>query len=85
MEKIKILGVANLPEADRERVCFYIMFSNWEIFFGQCIYADLKPDLFFFFFLGFQYNTILSTMENIYSTAKVYPEPNISWSLEPGE
>uniref|UniRef100_A0A8C3B3R6 Angiotensin-converting enzyme n=1 Tax=Cyclopterus lumpus TaxID=8103 RepID=A0A8C3B3R6_CYCLU len=48
MNKIKILGVANLPQKDRE-----------------------------------EYNTILSTMDNIYSTAKVHPEPNISWSLEP--
>ncbi|XP_056285839.1 angiotensin-converting enzyme [Pseudoliparis swirei] len=48
MKKIKILGVANLPQKDRE-----------------------------------EYNTILSTMDNIYSTAKVHPEPNISWSLEP--
>ncbi|KAM9832332.1 angiotensin-converting enzyme [Neosynchiropus ocellatus] len=30
-----------------------------------------------------EYNTILSTMDNIYSTAKVRPEPNVSWSLEP--
>uniref|UniRef100_A0A7N9B187 Angiotensin-converting enzyme n=1 Tax=Mastacembelus armatus TaxID=205130 RepID=A0A7N9B187_9TELE len=30
-----------------------------------------------------EYNTILSVMSNIYSTAKVNPEPNISWSLEP--
>ncbi|XP_034049711.1 angiotensin-converting enzyme [Thalassophryne amazonica] len=30
-----------------------------------------------------EYNTILSTMDNIYSTAKVHPKPNISWSLEP--
>ncbi|KAE8284386.1 Angiotensin-converting enzyme [Larimichthys crocea] len=30
-----------------------------------------------------EYNTILSTMDNIYSTAKVHPQPNISWSLEP--
>ncbi|XP_068611055.1 angiotensin-converting enzyme [Brachionichthys hirsutus] len=48
MEKIKLLGVANLPLVEREK-----------------------------------YNTILSTMDSIYSTAKVYPEPNISWSLEP--
>uniref|UniRef100_A0A3Q3INI6 Angiotensin-converting enzyme n=1 Tax=Monopterus albus TaxID=43700 RepID=A0A3Q3INI6_MONAL len=48
MEKIKILGAANLPQQDRER-----------------------------------YNTILSTMDKIYSTAKVQPEPNISWNLEP--
>ncbi|MEQ2281323.1 hypothetical protein AMECASPLE_029036 [Ameca splendens] len=32
-----------------------------------------------------EYNTILSTMDSIYSTAKVFPQPNISWSLEPGE
>ncbi|XP_054454528.1 angiotensin-converting enzyme [Anoplopoma fimbria] len=48
MEKIMILGVANLLPKERE-----------------------------------EYNTILSTMDNIYSTAKVHPEPNISWSLEP--
>ncbi|KAK5850642.1 hypothetical protein PBY51_001503 [Eleginops maclovinus] len=30
-----------------------------------------------------EYNKILSTMDKIYSTAKVHPEPNISWSLEP--
>ncbi|KAM8890453.1 LOW QUALITY PROTEIN: angiotensin-converting enzyme [Synchiropus picturatus] len=30
-----------------------------------------------------EYNTILSTMDNIYSTAKVRPQPNVSWSLEP--
>uniref|UniRef100_A0A3P9MNP1 Angiotensin-converting enzyme n=1 Tax=Oryzias latipes TaxID=8090 RepID=A0A3P9MNP1_ORYLA len=27
-------------------------------------------------------NTILSTMSRIYSTAKVHPQPNVSWSLE---
>uniref|UniRef100_A0A3P9IDC3 Angiotensin-converting enzyme n=1 Tax=Oryzias latipes TaxID=8090 RepID=A0A3P9IDC3_ORYLA len=48
MEKIKSLGAANLPQAEREK-----------------------------------YNTILSTMDSIYSTAKVYPQPNVSWSLEP--
>ncbi|KAM7381883.1 hypothetical protein PAMA_012642 [Pampus argenteus] len=48
MDKIMILGVANLPQKERE-----------------------------------EYNTILSTMDNIYSTAKVHPRPNISWSLEP--
>ncbi|XP_014329010.1 angiotensin-converting enzyme [Xiphophorus maculatus] len=48
IEKIKSLGAANLPQAERE-----------------------------------EYNTILSTMDSIYSTAKVYPEPDISWSLEP--
>uniref|UniRef100_A0A1A8VG65 Angiotensin-converting enzyme n=1 Tax=Nothobranchius furzeri TaxID=105023 RepID=A0A1A8VG65_NOTFU len=30
-----------------------------------------------------EYNTILSIMERIYSTTKVHPRPNISWSLEP--
>uniref|UniRef100_A0A8C5GLA4 Angiotensin-converting enzyme n=1 Tax=Gouania willdenowi TaxID=441366 RepID=A0A8C5GLA4_GOUWI len=30
-----------------------------------------------------EYNTLLSTMKDIYSTAKVHPEPNVSWSLEP--
>ncbi|KAK7919784.1 hypothetical protein WMY93_011068 [Mugilogobius chulae] len=30
-----------------------------------------------------EYNTILSTMDNIYSTAKVHPTQNVSWSLEP--
>uniref|UniRef100_A0A8C6M1L5 Angiotensin-converting enzyme n=1 Tax=Nothobranchius furzeri TaxID=105023 RepID=A0A8C6M1L5_NOTFU len=30
-----------------------------------------------------EFNTILSTMDSIYSTAKVHPQPNISWSLEP--
>ncbi|CAB1457679.1 unnamed protein product [Pleuronectes platessa] len=30
-----------------------------------------------------EYNTILSNMDNIYSTAKVHVDPNISWSLEP--
>lgn len=30
-----------------------------------------------------EYNRILSTMDSIYSTAKVHPQPNISWSLEP--
>ncbi|KAK5905756.1 hypothetical protein CgunFtcFv8_001683 [Champsocephalus gunnari] len=48
MEKIMILGVANLPLAERE-----------------------------------EYNIILSTMSKIYSTTKVHPEPNISWSLDP--
>ncbi|XP_008300961.1 angiotensin-converting enzyme [Stegastes partitus] len=48
MEKIMILGAANLPQQERE-----------------------------------EYNTILSTMDNIYSTAKVHPQPNVSWSLEP--
>uniref|UniRef100_A0A671V1T5 Angiotensin-converting enzyme n=1 Tax=Sparus aurata TaxID=8175 RepID=A0A671V1T5_SPAAU len=48
VEKIKILGAANLPPVERE-----------------------------------QYNKILSTMDSIYSTAKVYPEPNVTWSLEP--
>ncbi|KAL6095238.1 ace [Pungitius sinensis] len=48
IDKIKILGVANLPQKERE-----------------------------------EYNTILSIMDNIYSTAKVHPAPNISWSLEP--
>ncbi|XP_068161194.1 angiotensin-converting enzyme [Antennarius striatus] len=48
MDKIKLLGVANLPLVERQK-----------------------------------YNTILSTMDSIYSTAKVHPEPNVSWSLEP--
>ncbi|XP_011602426.2 angiotensin-converting enzyme [Takifugu rubripes] len=48
MNKIKVLGSANLPLDEREK-----------------------------------YNTILSVMENIYSTAKVHPQPNVSWSLEP--
>uniref|UniRef100_A0AAQ5YDC7 Angiotensin-converting enzyme n=1 Tax=Amphiprion ocellaris TaxID=80972 RepID=A0AAQ5YDC7_AMPOC len=48
MEKIMVLGAANLPQNERE-----------------------------------EYNTILSTMDNIYSTAKVRPQPNISWSLDP--
>ncbi|XP_034715811.1 angiotensin-converting enzyme [Etheostoma cragini] len=48
IEKIRLLGVANLPQKERE-----------------------------------EYNTILSTMDNIYSTAKVEPAPNVSWSLEP--
>uniref|UniRef100_I3KVC0 Angiotensin-converting enzyme n=1 Tax=Oreochromis niloticus TaxID=8128 RepID=I3KVC0_ORENI len=48
MEKIKLLGAANLLPEEREK-----------------------------------YNTILSTMDNIYSTSKVHPQPNISWSLEP--
>ncbi|KAM6897562.1 angiotensin-converting enzyme [Xenentodon cancila] len=30
-----------------------------------------------------EYNTILGTMDRIYSTAKVHPQPNISWSLDP--
>ncbi|CAL1599147.1 unnamed protein product [Knipowitschia caucasica] len=30
-----------------------------------------------------EYNTILSTMDSIYSTAKVHPNENTSWSLEP--
>ncbi|XP_005811758.1 angiotensin-converting enzyme-like [Xiphophorus maculatus] len=30
-----------------------------------------------------EYNTILNTMENIYSTSKVYPLPNVTWNLEP--
>uniref|UniRef100_A0A8C6WKM3 Angiotensin-converting enzyme n=1 Tax=Neogobius melanostomus TaxID=47308 RepID=A0A8C6WKM3_9GOBI len=30
-----------------------------------------------------EYNVILSNMDNIYSTAKVHPQPNISWSLDP--
>ncbi|XP_057682764.1 angiotensin-converting enzyme [Corythoichthys intestinalis] len=30
-----------------------------------------------------EYNTILSNMDSIYSTAKVHPQPNVSWSLEP--
>uniref|UniRef100_A0A3B4GUW0 Angiotensin-converting enzyme n=1 Tax=Pundamilia nyererei TaxID=303518 RepID=A0A3B4GUW0_9CICH len=48
MEKIMLLGAANLLPEERE-----------------------------------EYNTILSTMDNIYSTSKVHPQPNISWSLEP--
>ncbi|KAK2820760.1 hypothetical protein Q5P01_023719 [Channa striata] len=48
MEKIMLLGAANLPQKERE-----------------------------------EYNTILSIMDNIYSTSKVEPEPNVSWSLEP--
>ncbi|XP_026206934.1 angiotensin-converting enzyme [Anabas testudineus] len=48
MEKIKLLGAANLPQKERE-----------------------------------EYNTILSTMESIYSKSKVHPQPNVSWSLEP--
>ncbi|XP_037547566.1 angiotensin-converting enzyme-like [Nematolebias whitei] len=48
MSGIKVLGAANLPQAERE-----------------------------------EFNTILSTMEGIYSTAKVHPEPNISWSMDP--
>ncbi|XP_037547565.1 angiotensin-converting enzyme-like [Nematolebias whitei] len=48
MSGIKVLGAANLPQAERE-----------------------------------EFNTILSTMERIYSTAKVHPEPNISWSMNP--
>ncbi|XP_070846561.1 angiotensin-converting enzyme [Chaetodon trifascialis] len=30
-----------------------------------------------------QYNERLSEMDSIYSTAKVHPEPGVSWSLEP--
>ncbi|KAM9424543.1 angiotensin-converting enzyme [Pholidichthys leucotaenia] len=30
-----------------------------------------------------KYNTILSELEGIYSKAKVSPQPNVSWSLEP--
>ncbi|XP_076008023.1 angiotensin-converting enzyme [Genypterus blacodes] len=30
-----------------------------------------------------EYNGILSTMDSIYSTAKVHPQPNVTWSLEP--
>lgn len=85
MNKIKILGSANLPLDEREKVCFtavipksqievFICHSNWVIW----VWLEMS-----FFFL--QYNTILSIMENIYSTAKVHPQPNISWSLEPGE
>lgn len=48
LDKIKILGAANLPQAERE-----------------------------------EYNTILSRMDSIYSTAKVYPQPGVVWNLEP--
>ncbi|XP_041818495.1 angiotensin-converting enzyme [Chelmon rostratus] len=48
MEKIKLLGAANLNQADRQL-----------------------------------YNERLSQMDKIYSTAKVHPEPDVSWSLEP--
>uniref|UniRef100_A0A3Q2EBE3 Angiotensin-converting enzyme n=1 Tax=Cyprinodon variegatus TaxID=28743 RepID=A0A3Q2EBE3_CYPVA len=48
IKKLKTLGAANLPQAERE-----------------------------------EYNTILSKMDSVYSTAKVYPQENITWSLEP--
>ncbi|KAA0725565.1 Angiotensin-converting enzyme [Triplophysa tibetana] len=48
LSKIKVLGPANLPTAERER-----------------------------------YNTILSQMDSIYSTAKVCHSPEECWSLEP--
>lgn len=48
VEKIKLLGAANLPQEERE-----------------------------------EYNTILSKMDSIYSTAKVHPQPDVTWSLEP--
>ncbi|XP_014824640.1 PREDICTED: angiotensin-converting enzyme-like isoform X2 [Poecilia mexicana] len=31
-----------------------------------------------------EFNTILNTMESIYSTSKVHPLPNVTWNLEPG-
>ncbi|KAM3592839.1 uncharacterized protein V6R79_026353 [Siganus canaliculatus] len=48
MDKIKVLGPANLDPTKRE-----------------------------------EYNTILSQMDSIYSTAKVSPEPGVVWNLEP--
>lgn len=75
MNKIKVLGSANLPLDEREEVSFTSVIPkrrSWG-----------RVNLNYFIFL--QYNKILSNMERIYSTAKVRPEPNISWSLEPGE
>ncbi|KAM4525933.1 angiotensin-converting enzyme [Fundulus diaphanus] len=47
LKDVKLLGTANLPQAERE-----------------------------------EYNTLLTIMDRIYSTSKVYPLPNVSWSLE---
>lgn len=82
MGKINKIGVANLVEADRVKVCLRPIFSNQEFFFffliSQVLYLNIIFPL-------PQYNTILNQMESIYSTAKVRPEPNVTWSLEPGE
>lgn len=85
MDKIKVLGSANLPLDEREKVCFTAVIpkSHIRVFICHSIWVNWVWLEMSFFFL--QYNTILSTMENIYSTAKVHPQPNISWSLEPGE
>lgn len=75
MSKIKVLGSANLPLDEREEVGFTSVIpksQSWG-------YISL------IYFIFLQYNKILGNMKRIYSTAKVHPEPNISWSLEPGE
>lgn len=75
MSKIKVLGPANLPLDEREEVRFPSVIPRSQSW-GH-------TSLIYFIFL--QYNKILSNMERIYSTAKVHLQPNISWSLEPGE
>uniref|UniRef100_A0A8C9ZSM7 Angiotensin-converting enzyme n=1 Tax=Sander lucioperca TaxID=283035 RepID=A0A8C9ZSM7_SANLU len=71
-----------------EEVLFFSVSASWnyntnitthnsELQVGQLL--ELTSNL----FSCLQYNTILSTMDNIYSTAKVKPAPNVSWSLEP--
>ncbi|XP_021164899.2 angiotensin-converting enzyme [Fundulus heteroclitus] len=47
LKNVKLLGTANLPQAERE-----------------------------------EFNTLWTIMDRIYSTSKVYPLPNVSWSLE---
>lgn len=84
MEKINKIGVANLVQADREKVCLRPIFSNQEVVFFL-FFFNQSGALFEHYFPLPQYNTILSQMESIYSTAKVHPEPNVTWSLEPGE
>lgn len=75
MSKIKVLGSANLPLDEREQVSFTSAIPK----------SQSWGHISLIYFLFLQYNKILSNMERIYSTAKVHPEPNISWSLEPGE
>lgn len=75
MTKIGVLGSANLALDEREEVSFTSVIPKSQSW-GHI-------SLNYFIFL--QYNTILSNMERIYSTAKVHPQPNVSWSLDPGE
>lgn len=75
MSKIKVLGSANLPLDEREEVSFTSVIPRSQSW-GHTSLID---------FVFLQYNKILSNMERIYSTAAVHPQPNISWSLEPGE